>query len=241
MWKLIFEEQFNQDTLDLSKWNYDTGGHGFGNKEWQYYTNRSKNVFIEENQLVLKAYKESYEGMNYTSGKVLTRDKFSFLYGKVEVKAKAPFGKGIWPAIWMMPDDKLLGWPACGEIDIMEIIGDKPEKVYGTIHYGVPHTYQGGNMTLENETFADRFHIFGLEWDENCLRWTVDGKVFHQDDNWFSKARNGESFPYPAPFNKPFYLILNLAVGGKWPGYPDETTKFPQEFRFEYVKVYQKI
>jgi len=240
-WKLVFEEEFKQPTLDLSKWSYDIGGHGFGNKEWQYYTDCKNNVFIDNSQLVLKALQEVYQDSNYTSGKVFTKDKFSFQYGKVEIKAKLPIGKGMWPAIWMMPDDKEGGWPACGEIDIMEQIGHEPNKIYGTIHYGIPHTYFGGNITLENETFADRFHVFGLEWDETLIKWTLDGEVYHQETKWFSKYRNGNEKVYPAPFNKKFYLIINLAVGGKWPGYPDNSTLFPQEFRIEYVKVFQKL
>lgn len=240
-WTLIFEDQFNQEQLDLNKWSIEQGGSGFGNKEWQFYTNRDKNIFIDQNQLVIKAFKEDYEHLHYTSGKIWTRDKFSFTYGKVEVKAKLPIGQGIWPAIWMMPQDKAIhgSWPSCGEIDIMEIIGQEPNKIYGTIHYGLPHTYFGGNITLEEGTFGDDFHVFGIEWEEQEIRWYLDGKLFHKETKWFSKDREGNN-QYPAPFNKDFYLILNFAVGGKWPGYPDETTLFPQEFRVDYVKVYQK-
>ncbi|MDF2700137.1 MAG: glycosyl hydrolase family protein [Haloplasmataceae bacterium] len=240
-WKLIFEDKFELNHLDETKWSYDTGGHGFGNKEWQYYTNREKNVFIENNQLVIKAFKEDYENMNYTSGKVFTKDKFSFTYGKVEVKALLPIGQGMWPAIWMMPVDRGIhgGWPSCGEIDIMEAIGHEPNKTYGTIHYGNPHSYFGGNTTIKNGTFADLYHVFGLEWEEHEIRWYLDGVLFHKENNWFSKHKDIND-EYPAPFNKNFYLILNFAVGGMWPGYPDETTKFPQEFRIDYVKVFQK-
>jgi len=167
-WKLIFEDNFSNNQLDLTKWSNDIGGNGFGNKEWQYYTDRTNNVFIDSNQLVLKAIKEDYEHLHFTSGKIWTKGKFNFTYGKIEVRAKLPIGNGMWPAIWMMPEDKSIhgGWPSCGEIDIMEQIGHEPNKVYGTIHYGLPHTYLGGNITLDQGTFNDDFHVFTLEWDE---------------------------------------------------------------------------
>lgn len=237
--KLIFEDNFSLDKLDLTKWSYDTGGHGFGNKEWQYYTDREKNVFIDNNQLVLKAYKEQFQNCFYTSGKIYTKNKFSFKYGRIEVKAKLPFGKGIWPAIWMMPEDNKDGWPIGGEIDIMELIGDKTNKIYGTIHYGIPHIYSGGTKILNEGSFSDDFNVFGVIWDEYSIRWSLNGEVYHSETKWFAKNRQGKVIPYPAPFNQKFYLILNLAVGGKWPGYPDETTIFPQEFRIDYVRVYQ--
>src|SRR5690554_5067457 len=232
--KLIFNEDFRQNSIDLSKWSYDLGGHGFGNKEWQFYTNREKNIFIDNNQLVIKAYREQYENCSFTSGKIFTKNKFSFKYGKVEVKAKLPYGKGIWPAIWMMPENYGDRWPTCGEIDIMELIGDDTSKIYGTIHYGLPHKYRGGTKVLKDGSFADDFNVFGVIWDEFSIKWTVNGEVYHEETNWFSNNRQGKVIPYPAPFNQKFYLILNLAVGGKWPGYPDKKTIFPQEFRIDY-------
>lgn len=242
-WKLIFEDNFDKPTIDLAKWSYDTGNHGFGNNELQYYTTREENIYIENSNLVIKALKEDYLGSPYTSGKLWTKGHFSFTYGYVEVKARLPKGKGIWPALWMMPENiEVHGkWSSCGEIDIMELVGHEPNTIYGTIHYGLPHTYHGGKYCLEQGSFADDYHVFGLEWDKEGIRWYVDGKLYHEENYWFTKKQDGSLVEnFPAPFNKDFYLIINLAVGGRWPGYPDETTSFPQEFIIDYVRVYQK-
>ncbi|MEZ0536449.1 carbohydrate binding domain-containing protein [Caldicellulosiruptoraceae bacterium PP1] len=245
-WKLIFSDDFNGTSLDRTKWNVIDAGGGFGNNELQYYADRPENVKVENGNLVITALKEDtkYKGTNdYTSGKLTTQDKFYFTYGKVEVKAKLPKTKGLWPAIWMMPQDMSLygGWPRCGEIDIMELLGHEPNKVYGTIHYGNPHSQRGNSYTLENGDFSEDYHIFSLEWEPGEIRWYIDGHLYSTQKNWFSRDEN-EAFDttYPAPFNRDFYLILNVAVGGNWPGNPDNTTVFPQQMLVDYVKVYQK-
>ena len=245
-WKLVWEDDFSKDTsIDTSKWNFTIGAGGYGNNELQYYTDRPDNARIENGKLVIEARKENYKGSPYTSAKLSTQGKFSFTYGKVEVKARLPEGKGVWPAIWMMPEDMSLygGWPSCGEIDIMELLGHEPNKVYGTIHYGNPHTYHGGNYTLpDGKKFSDDFHVFALEWEPGEIRWYVDDVLYYKTSDWFSRSMNEAfDYTYPAPFDRDFYLILNVAVGGNWPGYPpDDANYFPQRMEVEYVKVYQK-
>lgn len=243
-WNLIWEETFKLPEIDTGKWNFVEGGWGFGNEESQYYTARKENARVENGMLILEARQEAYEKMGYTSAKLTTKGKAAWTYGRFSIRAKLPEGQGIWPAIWMMPEDmeRYTGWPACGEIDIMEQIGHQPGTVYGTLHYGLPHTYTGENYTLPgNAKFSDDFHVFTLDWEPGEFRWYVDGVLYARQNKWFSKpGKTGENVPRYAPFDREFYLQLNLAVGGKWPGYPDETTTFPQQMMIDYIKVYQK-
>ncbi|RKP57373.1 glycosyl hydrolase family protein [Cohnella endophytica] len=244
-WTLVWNDEFNAQTLDQSKWNYTTGGGGFGNHELQNYTNRPENVRVENGNLVLEARKENYQGNQYTSGKLETKAKGDWKYGKFEFRAKLPEGKGLWPAIWMMPSDSNVygGWPVGGEIDIMEYLGHDPGTVYGTIHYGNPWTHTGESYTLpDNRKFSDDFHVFSLEWSPGEMKWYVDGVLFSTKNDWFSKDSNKPAdYPYPAPFDQYFYLQLNLAVGGDWPGNPDATTDWtkPKQMLVDYVRVYQ--
>ena len=168
-----------------------------------------------------------------------TANKGDWTYGKIEVRAKLPYGQGLWPAIWMLPTDwEYGGWPLSGEIDIMEIVGHQPNRVYGTIHYGNswPNNSQSGNAyVLPTGDFSDDYHVFSIEWEENEIRWYVDGLLYSTQNFWFTP-----SAPYPAPFDKRFHILLNVAVGGNWPGSPDETTVFPQEMRVDYVRIYEK-
>lgn len=236
--KLIFEEKFTNVKLDQNVWNYVHAGTGFGNKEWQFYRQDSDNIKIVNNKLVITAKKEHFEHCNYTSGKIHTKGKFSFMYGRVDVVCKLPKGKGFWPAIWMMPEDSNYGyWPSCGEIDIMESLGHDPEYIYGTIHYGQPHLYHGAQYRIED---ASKFHKFSLIWEEEKITWLIDDVEIGNTTKWFSNnERHNQRFSYPAPFNQKFYLILNFAVGGNFSGYPDETTIFPAEFVIDSIKVYQ--
>jgi beta-glucanase (GH16 family) len=244
-WKLIWEENFSLHEIDGGKWNFIEGGTGFGNEESQYYTNRQENARIENGMLVLEARIEEYKGLDYTSAKITTKGKVAWTYGRFSIRAKLPEGQGIWPAIWMMPEDmeRYTGWPACGEIDIMESIGHQPGTVYGTLHYGMPHTYTGGNFTLpEGKKFSEDFHVFTLDWEPGEFRWYVNDDLYARQTEWFSKADDSENVPPGlAPFDREFYLQLNLAVGGKWPGYPDETTQFPQRMTVDYIKVYERV
>ncbi|XQY92691.1 family 16 glycosylhydrolase [Metabacillus sp. HB246100] len=242
-WIEVWEDTFTEARIDESKWNFVDGGNGFGNEEWQYYTNREKNARIQNQQLILEAHEERYEGNRYTSAKLTTKGKASWTYGRFSIKAKLPEGQGIWPAIWMMPSDMetYSGWPACGEIDIMELIGHDMSTVHGTIHYGNPHTYTGEAYKLpKSEKFSDDFHVFTVEWEPGEFRWYVDDILFAKQTEWFTTSERTQAGKKYAPFDRDFYLQLNLAVGGKWPGYPDETTVFPQQMIIDYIKVYQK-
>ncbi|NIK76221.1 beta-glucanase (GH16 family) [Paenibacillus castaneae] len=243
-WTLVWNDEFNSSMLDESKWNYTTGGGGYGNHELQNYTNRPENVRIENGNLIIEARKEIYQGNQYTSGKLETKAKGDWKYGRYEVRAKLPEGKGMWPAIWMMPSSQNVygGWPVSGEIDIMEFLGHDPSTVYGTIHFGNPWTHTGGNYTLpNNQKFSDDFHTFSMEWSPGEFKWYVDGILYLTKNDWFSKDNNKPSdYPFPAPFDQLFYLQLNLAVGGDWPGNPDATTDWtkPKQMLVDYVRVY---
>jgi beta-glucanase (GH16 family) len=216
-------------------------GRGGGNKELQYY--RKENVRVAEGVLVIEARKEKFNGpdgaRDFTSGRIRTKGKGDWKYGKIEVRAKLPKGKGIWPAIWMMPTDIRYGnWPNSGEIDIMELLGHEPQRVHGTLHLGdriQRHMQKGEVFHLGEGTFADEFHVFGLEWEEGKMSWSVDGKVYQTQKDWHTRDA-----AFPAPFDQRFHLILNVAVGGTWPGEPDGKTEFPCGMVVDWVKVYQK-
>ncbi|MDP5275154.1 carbohydrate binding domain-containing protein [Chengkuizengella axinellae] len=242
-WNLVWEDNFDGSVIDESKWNFIQGGGGYGNNELQNYTNREKNARVEDGSLILEAHEEQFEGNEYTSAKLTTEGKGDWTYGKYEFRAKMPEGQGIWPAIWMMPTDYDVydAWPSSGEIDIMEYLGHDPYTVYGTLHYGVPWTHTGQHFQLPSgENFVDDYHTFTLEWEPGEMRWYVDGILFSTQNDWFSKDPQGaENFTYPAPYDRDFYIQLNLAVGGNWPGYPDETTVFPQQLLIDYVRVYE--
>lgn len=241
-WALVWSDEFNLpdgSAPDPNNWNFSTGGNGWANAESQYYTNRIENAFIEDGMLVIRAFAEEYMGRKYTSARLNSMVRAEFLYGHIEARAKLPNTQGIWPAIWMMPTiSKYGGWPASGEIDIMELIGSQPDSVHGTLHYGNPHEFKTASYKLlQGETFDQDFHIFAVEWEPDEIRWYVDGELYHRVDDWFTSYSGA---PETAPFDQPFHLILNVAVGGNWPGYPDETSVFPQQMLVDYVRVYQK-
>ncbi|ACL69179.1 glycoside hydrolase family 16 [Halothermothrix orenii H 168] len=241
-WTLVWSEEFDQDEIDLSTWNFEIGnGHaegipGWGNNELEYYT-AGDNAEIIDGKLVITARKENrrdeYGTYNYTSSRMTTEGKYEVEYGKIEVRAKLPEGQGIWPAIWMLGNDiGEVGWPACGEIDIMELLGHQPSIVYGTVH--MPGTSKGSSYSLSSGKFSDAFHVFAIEWDKDKIEWYVDGQLYHV----FNKNEIPDS---SWVFDHPFFLILNIAVGGNWPGYPDETTIFPQTMEVDYIRVYENI
>ncbi len=238
-WQLVWEDNFDGPAIDESKWSFATGAGGWGNNELQYYTNRSENAYIENGSLVIMAIEEDYQGSPYSSARMNTRFKGDWLYGRFEIRAKLPQGQGLWPAIWMLPTDwEYGGWAASGEIDIMELIGSNPYTVLGTLHYGgvfPNNTHTGSAYTLnQGASFADEYHTFAIEWDETSIKWFVDDNHYQTQTSWFSTAQE-----YPAPFNRRFHLLLNIAVGGNLPGYPDQTTLFPQTMHVDYVKVYR--
>ncbi|WDC85649.1 glycoside hydrolase family 16 protein [Caloramator sp. mosi_1] len=262
-WKLVWSDEFNGKELDLTKWGYDIGNalvdangnkiaDGWGNNEKQYYTDSKNNVYVQDGKLKIIARKENVTDqfgttLNYTSGKIKTKGKYSKKYGRIEVKAKLPEGKGLWPAIWMLPEkDVYGGWAASGEIDIMEAWGSNTNKVAGTIHYGSSwpnNTYTGKEYLFpEGQSVSSDFHTYAIEWEPGEIRWYVDGNLYQVQNNWYSKDPNsGEKFSFPAPFDQEFYIILNLAVGGHWDGEPNENTVFPATMEVDYVRVYELV
>jgi beta-glucanase (GH16 family) len=234
---LAFSDEFETPgSLDPAKWGYEIGY--IRNDEKQFYTSRSENVRAEGGNLVIEARKEAHQGYGYTSASVNTLGRFEFLYGRVEVRAKLPTGNGSWPAIWTLGTNlRQVDWPACGEIDIMENVGHEPGIAHGTLH-GPGYSGAegiGAAFTLPaGRRFADDFHVFAVEWEPNVLRFFVDGQLYQTQTP--ATLPSGSRWV----FDHPFFLILNVAVGGNWPGPPDETTVFPQRMLVDYVRVYRR-
>jgi beta-glucanase (GH16 family) len=210
---------------------------GWGNNELEYY--QAGNATLANGLLTIAARRESVGGREYTSARLRTLHKGDWTYGRVEVRARLPIGPGLWPAFWMLPTDSPYGgWAASGEIDIMENLGSEPNRVLGTLHYGRPwpnNSFTSNDYLLPGPaTFHDGFHTFAIEWERHEIRWYVDGELYARQTDWFSS--NG---PYPAPFDTDFHLLLNLAVGGNFPGPPNSSTTFPQELVVDWVHVYQ--
>jgi beta-glucanase (GH16 family) len=237
-WQMVWNDEFDYEgTPDPEKWNFETGANGWGNNELQYYTDRLENAEVRDNMLVITAREEDFQGSNYTSARMITYDGgHHWAYGRIEARMQLPEGKGIWPAFWMLGKNIFEGttWPATGEIDIMEMIGgDENERiVHGTAHWdnNGEHALYGNSLT-HSEKLSRNFHTYAIEWDEQYIRWFFDGEQFNEID--IQPAGLSE-------FNKPFFILLNIAVGGNWPGSPDGTTQFPQTMKVDYVRVYQK-
>jgi beta-glucanase (GH16 family) len=245
-WTLVWSDEFNGpngSAVDRSKWVLEIGGGRWGNQELEYYTDRTENAWIQDGNLVIKAVAEKYTGpdgvkWNYTSARIKTLGKFSQTYGRFEARIKIPYGQGMWPAFWMLGDDiGQVGWPACGEIDIMENIGKEPAIIHGSIH-GPGYT---GTVGIEapyslpgKQRFSDDSHIFAVEWDSDSVSFFVD------KDLYVRRTRANLQPGWKWVFDKPFFVILNLAVGGDWPGNPDSSTVFPQTMLVDYVRVYRR-
>lgn len=241
-WNLVWEDEFNGTQLDQTKWSYQVGGNGWGNAELQYYTD-GDNIEVSNGTLKIIAEEDTgnqYPNNAYTSSRIRSINQGDWRYGKFEASIKLPEGQGIWPAFWMMPTESVYGgWPSSGEIDIMEYLGNDNNTIYGTCHYGFSPTDKNYNTqatSLSSGTFADGFHKFSVEWEPNQIRWYLDDVLFHT----VSSAHPDFNY-YNYPFDQKFHFILNVAVGGLWPGYPDATTNFPVEMEVEYVRVYQEI
>lgn len=244
-YQLIWEDTFDGDSLNLDDWNIEVHEPGWVNSELQEYTTSPANTYVKDGMLVLKPIKAMDDSgkVSYTSGRVSTQYKHDFTYGIFEARLRVPAGKGFLPAFWLMTtsEEQHGQWPRCGEIDIMEILGHDTRTNYGTIHYGIPHQQKQGMCTLDTGSFSEEFHTFALKWEPGRLSWYVDGKCFFAESEWYSVSEVDGKRPYPAPFNHDFYIILNLAVGGSWPGDPDETTDIDNSvYEIDYVKVYQK-
>lgn len=245
-YQLKWQDNFDGDTLNRADWNVELHKKGWVNEEWQAYVDSDKNIQVKDGKLLIKPVETVNEDgtKSYTSGRINTQGKHDFKYGYFECRAKVPTGKGYLPAFWMMPtDENLYGqWPKCGEIDIMEVMGQETNKAYGTIHYGEPHDQSQGTYTVDaKDNFADQYHTYACDWEPGKITWYIDGVKYHEESDWFSAKSGQGEVTYPAPFDQPFYMILNLAVGGSWVGYPDESTTYDdQKFAIDYVKVYQK-
>jgi hypothetical protein len=232
---LIWSDEFDTISLDKNNWTCETGGSGWGNNELQYYTSTIKNSFLSEGYLIIEARKENYGSNEYTSARIISKDKKTFTYGRIDIRAKLPKGKGIWPALWMLGNNiSQLSWPACGEIDIMELLGHEPKRSYGTMHWGPAgggSTSIGGNYYLNSGDFSGSFHVFSLLWEADKLTFLVDDTIY------FTATKAEVNGDYP--FDKPFFFIMNIAVGGNWPGNPDASTTFPQRMIVDFVRVFQ--
>jgi beta-glucanase (GH16 family) len=233
----VWADEFDGSGLpDSAKWNYDTGGDGWGNHELEYYTaKRTENARVENGNLVIEARKERFEGMNYTSARLVTNGKGDWQYGKIEVRAKLPKGVGTWPAIWMLASNTPLKWPDDGELDIMEHVGYEPGAIHGTIHckkYNHTIGTQKSAVTTVSD-FSENFHVYGIEWSADSIKIAVDGNVYFN----FANEHTG----YAAwPFDNKMHLLLNIAVGGDWGGQKGVDEKiWPQRMEVDYVRVYQ--
>ncbi len=241
-WELVWSDEFEGEELDLEKWSYQTGtgaNYGlinWGNNEQQFYTDREENLYLENGMLHIRAKEESFSGRDYTSARIRTYSKAEWTYGRFEARAKLPEGQGLWPAFWMMPTDNVYGgWPKSGEIDIMEALGHETDKAYGSVHYGLDwpnNQFRTGTYTLSEGSFSEEFHVFSIEWEPEVIR-------FYVNDQLYFLVTPSHLAPYNWPFDQDFHFLLNVAVGGHWPGYPDETTEFPQEMVVDWVRVYQ--
>ncbi len=232
---LAWSDEFTANYINTNNWSYDTGGSGWGNNELEYYTNSNKNAYTTGGYLVIEARKETMGTNNYTSARMISKDKKTFTYGRIDFRAKLPKGQGVWPALWMLGNNiGTTPWPACGEIDIMELLGHEPQKTYGTVHWGAAggaSTHIGGNYSLSSLTFNDKFHLFSLKWEADKMTFLIDDVAFF--------IVNKSQITGNYPFDKPFFFIMNVAVGGNWPGNPDATTVFPQRMIVDYVRVFQ--
>ncbi len=232
--ELIWQDEFEDTSLNLNDWSYELGNGcdkgicGWGNKELEGYTDQKDNIRLEKGKLIITALKE---GTGYTSARIKTEGKVEVQFGRIDIRAKLPTGQGLWPAIWMLGTNiSTVGWPACGEIDMMEMIGKEPDVVHGTVHYDENgHQSSSGSYSLSLGDFSERFHVFSLVWEQDRMEWYVDNEKFKTFQN-----TNISGYP----FNAPFYFIMNVAVGGAWPGSPDETTVFPQRMTVDYIRVY---
>ena len=238
-WNLVWEDEFYGSTLDATKWSHQTGGGGWGNNELQNYTDRTDNTSVLGGILQVIAKEEFFGGNDYTSARLRSIHKGDFTYGKIEASIKVPSGQGIWPAFWMMPTSNTYGiWPSSGEIDIMEILGHQTNITYGTAHYGnsfSDKSSSGGSFNA-GTPISDAFHTFSVEWGPTEIKWSFDNFVIHTMND-----TDADFSTYLWPFNHDFHCILNVAVGGNWPGSPDGTTVFPATMEVDWVRVYQKL
>jgi beta-glucanase (GH16 family) len=228
-WQLIWSDEFSGNALNTGNWSYEFGNGGWGNNEWQYYTNWQQNIEVLNGNLKITARHEGVGATEYTSARIISKGLFDFQYGKIEARMKLPLGQGLWPAFWMLGANiDEVSWPECGEIDIMEHVNNEL-MTHGTVHwFNNGHSYVGNGYSVD----PTQYHVYGVIWDENLIRWFVDGVQFYQ---FTIQAPNNSD----DAFRHPMFLLLNMAIGGNWPGYPDATTPFPSSMLVDYVRVYQ--
>jgi beta-glucanase (GH16 family) len=237
-WTLVWADEFSGPSIDGNNWVYDVGAGGWGNNELQTYTSSSSNSYIENGSLVIKAIKNKNK---YTSARLKTQGKHSWTYGKVAARIRLPYGQGIWPAFWMLGGNiTTVGWPKCGEIDIVEMIGggeNRDDTIYGTLHWDANNSHasygSGPHELPDPQFFHQDYHVFEIEWSASEVIWKLD-MVEH-----FRTSVDTSLWPTMDEFHRPFFIILNMAVGGNWPGYPNRTTVFPQYMYVDWVRVYQ--
>jgi beta-glucanase (GH16 family) len=236
-YKLVWADEFDSTALSPNNWVHETGATGWGNNELQYY--REENTTVVDGHLIITAKEQKFGSSNYTSSRIITKGKRAFKYGRIDIRAALPEGKGLWPALWMLGTNiSSVSWPACGEIDIMELAGRIPNRVSAAAHFGAnvsQHQYKTGVKYLSgNANFQDEFHVFTLIWKENLLEFYVDDEKFHTIT---PSDLDGAVYP----FNKTFYFLMNVAVGGNFDGNPDATTAFPQSMIVDYIRVFQPM
>lgn len=229
-WTKIWHDEFDGTQINPDNWCHELGNHGWGNNELQNYTSSAENSFVSDGKLIIEAKKV---GSGYTSARMITADKFDFTYGRVDIRARLPKGQGVWPALWMLGANFWdIGWPQCGEIDIMEIVGHEPDKLHGTVHWEQNgHSSYGGSTTLSEGDFSDEFHVFSVIWDNQKIKWLLDDNQYWVVD--ITPTTLSE-------FHHDFFFIFNVAVGGNWPGSPDATTVFPQQMIVDYIRIFQQ-
>jgi len=240
-YSLVWNDEFNGTSVDSSNWTHEIGDGcnnnlcGWGNNELEYY--RSENTSVADGLLTITTKKESFGGRSYTSSRLKTQGKKFFTYGRIDIRAKLPKGQGIWPALWMLGESiSTVSWPASGEIDIMEMIGgtiNREKTTHGTIHFANAsgqREYTGGSTTVVNGLLADAFHVYSIDWDETSINWSLDGVQFHSEQITSSDRTE---------FHQDFFFLMNVAVGGDWPGAPNAETQFPQQMQVDYVRVFQ--
>ncbi len=227
-WNLVWAEEFLGNSLNQNIWNFDLGASGWGNNEWQNYTNSPLNHEVSAGSLKITA--RQLGSQNYTSARITTQGKYEFQYGKVEARIKVPLGQGIWPAFWMLGANfPTIGWPQCGEIDIMEHVNNE-HVTHAAVHWNLGgHIYETTNVPFE----INQFHRYGIIWDENGVTYTLNDHPYF----YFPILDNNNTANI---FQKPFYFLLNVAIGGNWPGYPDATTPFPAVMEVQYIRVFEK-
>lgn len=238
-YKLSWSDEFSDDKLDETAWNFEVGNgaNGWGNHELEYYTNSTKNVFVSNGNLIIEARKESLNNFNYTSARITTQNKKAFTFGRIDIRAKLPVAKGLWPALWMLGSNiTTVPWPKCGEIDIMELVGNNPNTVYSTLHWEAngQHESKNAGYTLPSGDFSQKFHVFSAIWVKDSVQFLVD-------DHLFLTVSSADAGSANYPFNNPQFFIFNVAVGGDWPGPPDNSTSFPQRMFVDYVRVFQPL